>query len=276
MAKNIVWLASYPKSGNTWTRLFLYNYLFNPNEPSPINEAHRIGPSDATAALYRKLSKRTLDPTNTTEILALRPEVISAHSSNGADVNFMKTHNANTLAFGRPLIPAEFTRSAIYILRNPLDMAVSFAHHYGLSMDKTAEAIGNSGHAIYGDETLVHQFIGNWSKHVKSWTKAKKFKVCTLRYEDMLADPEASFGKALKSIGAPSDPARLRRAIEFSSFAESKKQEQEHGFVEQSQHSKTFFRSGKAGEGRKSLPQSAIDKITADHGDTMRKFGYLD
>jgi len=276
MPKNIVWLASYPKSGNTWARLFLFNYLFNPEKPAPINEAHRIGPADATALLYKRASKEFVDLRNVEATLALRPRVIAAHSSNGADVNFMKTHNANVSAFERRLIPAEFTRSAIYILRNPLDMAVSFAHHYGLTMDKAAEAIGNSAHAIHGDESLVHQFIGSWSDHVTSWTKEKKFKVCALRYEDMIADPEASFARALDSIGAPSEPKRLKRAVNFSSFRELKDQEEKHGFVEQSRNSKNFFRSGKVGEGRSVLPEAAIDRIIADHGPVMREFGYLD
>jgi len=111
---------------------------------------------------------------------------------------------------------------------------------------------------------------------VTSWTKEKKFKVCALRYEDMIADPEASFARALDSIGAPSEPKRLKRAVNFSSFRELKDQEEKHGFVEQSRNSKNFFRSGKVGEGRSVLPEAAIDRIIADHGPVMREFGYLD
>ncbi len=276
MAKNIVWLASYPKSGNTWLRLFLFNYLLNGEKPAPINQAHKIGPGDADAVAYRKAAAGFADLNDPETIMKLRPKVLSGYSENGADVNFVKTHHANVITLGKPVIAPELTRSAIYILRNPLDMAVSFAHHYGLTTEKTAEAIGNPTHAIHGDSNLVHQFIGNWSKHVKSWTRAKRFKVCILRYEDMLVDPHVGFAKALKSIGAPVDEQRLDKAVRFSSFRELKQQEETHGFVEQSRNSKTFFRSGMAGEGLKSLPQPAIDKIIEDHGDLMRKYGYLD
>lgn len=276
MAKNIVWLASYPKSGNTWLRLVLFNYLFDNEKPAPINQAHRIGPGDAVSMLYRKLAKKPADLMNLETSLALRPRVIAAHSANGADVNFMKTHNANIELQGQKLIPKALTRAAIYVIRNPLDMVVSFAHHYNSGVEEIAEAIGNENHTITPDDSVVHQFIGNWSEHVRSWTNAKGFKVAVLRYEDMTNDPVTAFGSALNFIGAPPNAERLEKAIRFSSFDEAKKQEQTYGFVERPANSKAFFRSGKVGEGRETLPQSAIDRIIADHGPTMKKYGYLE
>jgi len=275
MPKNIVWLASYPKSGNTWLRLFLFNYLFNPDEPAPINQAHRIGPGDAVSMLYRKASKTPVDLNDVETSLTLRPHVIKNHSSNGADVNFMKTHNANIDVRGRKLFSKEFTRAALYVIRNPLDMVVSFAHHYNAPVEEIAEAIGNPTHVIEPDNSVVHQFIGNWSDHVRSWTDAKGFKTNVLRYEDMTNDPEKTFGSALTFIGAPQEPERLKKAVRFSSFAESKKQEQKYGFIERSATSKSFFRSGQVGEGRDVLPQSAIDRVIAEHGPMMKKYGYL-
>lgn len=277
MPKTIIWLASYPKSGNTWLRMFLFNYLFNPDKPAPINQAHRIGPSDATAALYTKAVPFGLNITDPRAVLTARPSVVSAHAGNGADVNFMKTHNANIPVDDKPLIMPEHTRGAIYVLRDPLDMAVSYAAHYGLSHDNTAEAIGSASNTILPDQTksVVHQYLGNWSDHVLSWAKPKGFKSHVIRYEDMQSDPEGTFAGVLKYIGAPSEPERLARAVRFSSFDEVKKQEDEHGFVEKSLNAERFFRAGRVGDGRKQLPQSAIDRICADHGDVMKQYGYL-
>jgi len=275
MSRNILWLASYPKSGNTWLRLFLFNYLFNPDKPAPINQAYRVGPSDAVAALYRKIAKGNVDLSDLKTSLKLRDQVIRAHSRNGADVNFMKTHNANMEAYGQKLIPPALTRGAIYIIRNPLDMVVSFAHHYNSGMEDAAKAIGNPAHTVSPDPSVVHQFIGSWSEHVRSWTEKASFEHHVLRYEDMIDDPETTFEGALRFLGAPDEKEKLRKAIRFSSFDESKKQEQKFGFVERSSGSKNFFRSGRVGEGRAVLPSSAIDRIISEHGDVMEKHGYL-
>lgn len=276
MPKNILWLASYPKSGNTWLRLFLYNYLFNPDKPAPINQAHRIGPGDATAHFYRKIAKGSIDLHDQTAVLRLRPNVIAALSKNGANVNFMKTHNINADAHGFRLIPPEVTRGALYIIRNPFDVAVSYAHHFACSYDEAALSLGQDTTVTVADETVVHQYLGNWSEHVRSWARARDFKTKVIRYEDMQSEPEKTFSEALRFIGAPPDEERVARAIRFSSFDEAKKQEKEHGFIEKPKKAEQFFRSGKVGEGRKALPQSAIDRILADHSETMKRYGYLE
>ena len=277
MPKTIVWLASYPKSGNTWLRLFLFNYLFNLDRPAPINQTHRVGPSDASALLYRTAAVGPADLRDEKTVLRLRRRVIETHASNGADVNFMKTHNANIKVQGVSLIPADMTRCALYVLRNPIDVALSYAHHYGLSHDGAATALGNPLTGTLADDSVVQQYLGNWSAHVRGWARARDLKTCVLRYEDMQRDPQGCFGRALRHIGAPVDDARLDRAIRFSSFDEAKKQEQEFGFVEKGQQSGTaFFRSGKVGEGREAMPQSAIDRLIGDHGETMKHHGYLE
>jgi len=276
MTKTILWLASYPKSGNTWLRLFLFNYLFDLDAPAPINQAHRIGPADVTAALYRALAKgRPFDPMDAQGALALRPKVLAAHAATGASVNFMKTHNANITLQGTPLIPVPLTRGALYIIRDPLDMALSFAHHYKVSHDHLVKALNSADHTTTPDETVVPQYLGGWSKHVRSWERARGFPTQVIRYEDMSADPHAAFAAALTFIGAPVDDARLDKAIRFSSFDEASKQETEHGFVEKPKNAARFFRSGKTGEGREGLPAEVIRQIERDHEAVMRRHGYL-
>jgi len=274
--KTILWLASYPKSGNTWLRLFLFNYLFDPDIPAPINQAHRVGPGDATVALYRAAAKgRPFDPRDSKAALALRPRVIAAHAGTGAAVNFMKTHNANIDVAGTPLIPPALTRGALYVIRDPLDMAVSFAHHYKVSHEHVAEALGSSAHATTADDTALQQYLGNWSKHVRSWERATGFPTRVIRYEDMTIDPHAAFAAALTFIGAPVDDTRLDKAIRFSRFDEASRQEAEHGFVEKPAGATRFFRSGKTGEGRETLPAPSIARIERDHEAVMRRHGYL-
>ena len=273
--KNIVWLASYPKSGNTWLRLFLANYLAGPNGPVPINKVEKYATGDSDAALYRAAHGPGFNPRDDRASLQGRDAAFRLLSSNGADVNLVKTHNKNKRIGQLRLIQPSITRRAIYILRDPLDMIVSYADHYGLTPEQAAAEISNEATCILPSATQVRQFNGAWSEHVKSWTQTSKFPVTVLRYEDMLADPAAAFSKVMSDLGAPVDQARLDAAVTASSFDEARKQEDAGGFREKSPASTRFFRSGKTGEGRDVLSHEIIERVIAEHGPVMKQFGYL-
>lgn len=274
--KSIVWLASYPKSGNTWTRIFLANYLMNADRPVPINQVHRFGMGDSIAKSYHMIAGRRIDVSDYRLTLSLRERVLAAIVANKADVNFVKTHNVHDAAFGVTLIPEKFTRSAIYIIRNPLDMLLSFSRHYGLSHADTVAAIARTDHSNAADATTVTQFLGTWSGHVQSWTARLPYPVLTVRYEDMLDQPHESFAAMLEHIGMPVDPDRLEKAIRFSSFDEVSSQEAEGGFVESSPKNERFFSRGKAGQWRTELAPRLVKQVRRDHRKIMQKYGYLD
>ena len=274
--RNIVWLASYPKSGNTWLRLVLANYLTNATQPFPVNQLGRMGGGDAVAAQYSAVAGRGLDGLDEDAILALRPKVLRGYALNGADVNLLKTHNPNRHIRGVEMIPPSLSKAAIYIIRNPLDVVGSYKAHYGITIEQTVEAMGRDDHVVMGAGTAVTQFPGAWSSHVQSWTGAKAFPVTVLRYEDMQTDPVETFTKALTALGAPVDAARLERALEFSAFDQAREQEAAHGFIEKGQRaSAPFFRSGASGGWKDTMPENLVQRIIADHGRVMRKFGYL-
>ena len=206
--------------------------------------------------------------------LALRPKVLNGIVANGAQINLVKTHNVRTRVFGVDLIPAHLTRSAIYVLRNPLDTVLSYARHYGHTPELAAAALGRRDTTVAGPGSVT-QFIGNWSEHVLSWARCRDFPVLTLRYEDIHADPEGSFTKALEHLGVPVDSGRLDRAIRFSSFDEVRSQEERVGFIERSPQSERFFDSGRAGRWREELPRTVAERLRREHGRVMREFGYL-
>ncbi len=274
--KNIVWLASYPKSGNTWTRIFLANYLVNGDKPVPINQVHRFGMGDSVAKMYHAVAGRQIDIGDYNLTLRLRERVLTGIVANRADVNFVKTHNINAEAFGVTLIPEKFTRSAVYIMRNPLDMLISFARHFGLSHEEAVERIANPQHATPAEPKTVTQFLGTWSEHVQSWTSKKPYPVLVLRYEDMLDSPRESFGRLLEHVGVPVEPERLDKAIRFSSFDELSRQEEQQGFIEASPKAERFFARGKRDQWREELTPRLIKRVRRDHRKTMKKYGYLD
>lgn len=274
MKKSIVWLASYPKSGNTWTRIFLANYLANRDTPLSINQAHRFCMGDTIAKTYAMVAGGPVDTTNISHMLALRPRVLQGVVANNADINFVKTHNVNAEAGGVPLIPLELTRSAIYIMRNPLDMVLSYARHYGVTKEEAVHHVSRSDNSNQADAQSVTQFLQSWSDHVQSWADKPKFPTLVLRYEDMLDDPTAEFTKVLNHIGIPVDADRLARAIKFASFKELAKQEETGGFVEKPAQAEKFFARGEKGQWQSELAPELVTKMRRAHKKTMKQYGY--
>jgi hypothetical protein len=273
--KSIVWLASYPKSGNTWSRIFLANYLLATLEPIPINQVHRIGIGDSVADAYKIVAGGRFDPTDTMGHLRLREKVLRGIVNNGADLNFVKTHNARDRAFGVELILPRYSRAAVYILRNPLDLAVSYARHYGQTMAQAVRSISRPDNTTAADEKSVKQYLGNWSDHVAGWTGAGDFPVHVMRYEDMKADPGKAFAGLLGFLGIPVDPERLERAVGFSSFDEMKRQESVTPFVERSKNADRFFHTGETGQWKDALSPDDVAFLRQRHGKVMSKYGYL-
>ncbi|MEM9044119.1 MAG: sulfotransferase domain-containing protein [Pseudomonadota bacterium] len=273
--KNIVWLASYPKSGNTWTRIFLANFIFNPEEPMPINQVHRLGMGDAITKSYKMVCKGPFNPTDHIQSLKLRNRVLRGIVNNRADINFIKSHNLKSTAFGYTLIPTEFSKSAVYIIRDPRDMIISYAKHYGQTLDRAINSTSRSDNTTAANSDSVKQFLGSWSEHVKTWTAASDVPLLVQRYEDMISDPKKTFGELLDFIGLPYEQPQLEKAIAFSSIGEMKKQEEVEPFVERSSNSGSFFGRGTSGHWREVLTEEQAKKIEDLHGAMMRKFGYL-
>ena len=274
-AKSIAWLASYPKSGNTWTRIFLANFLLNASEPVPINEVHRIGVGDAISGGYKKVNGGHYDPSDTEGHLKLRGKFLGALARNGADLNFVKTHNLNDHAFGTRLIDPAFTRCAVYIVRNPLDVIISYGRHYGQTPSQACQSLARSDNTTAADANSVKQYLGKWADHVRGWTKTKAFPVHVMRYEDMLADPEPTFSAFLEFLGIPSDPERLSRAVKFSSFDVVSKQEASDGFIERSNNNQKFFHTGTTDQWKGALTEEDIAFVHKTQGAMMKRFGYL-
>ncbi|WP_300549075.1 sulfotransferase domain-containing protein [Roseovarius sp.] len=276
MKKSIVWLASYPKSGNTWTRVFLANYLMNASEPLSINQVHNFGMGDSIARTYDMVAGRKIDVNDIPLTISLRDKVLRAIVANNADVNFVKTHNARVSPEGVEFIPDKYTRSAIYIMRNPLDMVLSYARHYGIDNAEAVKRITHPDNANAPVDGTVVQYLGTWAGHVKSWTTFAPWPRLVLRYEDLLDDPHTHFSKVLDLIGVPVDAERLDRAIRFSSFDELSKQEDTQGFIERPKESTKFFGKGQKDQWKTDLEPELADTIRAAFGDTMKRYGYLE
>jgi hypothetical protein len=272
----IVWLASYPKSGNTWLRAFLHNLLRNPAQPMGINELDKFCLGDSQAPWYLEVSGGRSPAEMTKEELApLRTRVHEAFTRAHPDSVFAKTHNILASFAGVPLVSMEYTVGGIYVLRNPLDVCLSVADHFGLSIDDAIAFMANPQAGTENTEANAFEFYGTWSQHVMSWTHDDNPSLMRLRYEDMLDKPRQAFGRVANFLGLKPPRERLDKAIKFSSFKVLRNQEEKAGFRERSQHSEHFFRVGRSGQWRKVLTTAQIDAVVEAHHEQMERFGYL-
>ncbi|MEH6545121.1 MAG: sulfotransferase domain-containing protein [Sneathiella sp.] len=271
----IIWLASYPKSGNTWVRTFLHNLLINAEQPADLNELAKFTIGDGNKAWYENVSGKPYESFTPEEAAALIPKVQEAYARSRPDSVFVKTHNYLGRVLNVPLITPGLTAGAIYIVRNPLDVVISLSDHYGLALDDGIEMLNNPEAFSAETDQKVQDHLGSWSDHVKSWELMDKSMCHSMRYEDMLFKSEKTFGGLAKFLGLNPPKQRLRRAIKFSSFAALQKQEKDSGFNERSDKTEKFFRVGKAGQWKTVLNLEQVDRIVDAHSDMMAAYGYL-
>ncbi|MBI2425362.1 MAG: sulfotransferase domain-containing protein [Candidatus Hydrogenedentes bacterium] len=274
------WLASYPKSGNTWFRIFLTNLIRDAEEPVHINQLDAT-PIFSARVLFDEFTG--VDSANLTheETARLQPRVYEFLARDDAAPRYRKIHDAYTLLEdGSPLIPTEATLGALYFIRNPLDVAVSFAHHGAIPIDRSIARMANASFT-FCDETdrLLQQLpqrLLTWSEHVKSWVDQCAVPVHVMRYEDMKRAPLKTFSAAARFAHLPDDAGRIQKALENSDIKELQRQEAETVFRERAPKAESFFRKGEAGSWRESLSEAQVERILADHGEIMQRFGYLD
>ncbi len=277
----IYWLASYPKSGNTWFRSVLANYLSDTDEPVDINQLQTGSIASSRVWVDDVLGADTADMSQD-EVEWVRPEIYRWTVQEARDqIGYHKIHDAYSYrADGRPLVDDVATLGAVYILRNPLDVVPSLANHNNVDIETAIAQMADPSYALSKATTKLPnqllQRMGTWSQHVKSWVDAREISVFTLRYEDMQTDPVSAFGAAFSALQLPHDPKKLAQAISFSRFENLSAQEAQNGFRERPPKTARFFRKGQVGDWRTVLTAEQVTRVIQDHREIMRRFGYLD
>jgi hypothetical protein len=273
-ATGIVWLASYPKSGNTWVRLFL-NAL-----ERGIDELDFARPeASSRMASDRGMIERHLDLAiadfSWEEAAELRPLAYRALAKTPGGPVLVKVHDERGLTpAGAPLFPAEATLACVHLVRDPRDVCLSLAAHNGASIDKTITTMGDAASATgAASKTQMRERRGSWSSHGESWLAAP-FPRLTLRYEDIVADPLHHLGAIARFRGIEATPEAIARAVAAADFSKLAAREAETGFRERPPGMARFFRAGKPGQWRDALSPDQIARIERDHGALMRRFGY--
>ncbi|MCX6307171.1 MAG: sulfotransferase domain-containing protein [Bacteroidetes bacterium] len=276
--KNLVWLASYPRSGNTWFRIFLSNFLsgFHGKDLNHLE----IDQLASSRNMFDELAGLRASELTVEEIRNLRPVVYQLLSEQSENPVYLKSHDRFYITpAGDPLFPPGYSYGCVYFIRNPLDVVVSNALYFGKPVDEIILALNNPGQTLHTSndslKPLLEEWLGSWSDHVTSWLNSG-IRVHIIRYEDMLACPVQTFTNALRFLNLSFSEEQVWQAVSETSFETLKKSEAEFGFKEKLQKCESFFRYGKEGTWKTFLNELQVKRITSEHHHLMARFGYLE
>lgn len=273
--QGIIWLASYPKSGNTWLRAFLANLFSGEADPVSFDRMSNFIPSEALTAWYEQTYGADFDTSDNEAVSARRATVQSKLAAGKQTPIFLKTHSYLGQEQGHSTINLNITIGAVYIVRNPLDVVVSAAPHFNLTIDQTIELMADTQMTSQAGGKLVFEKPADWSTNVRSWTKKSHPSLLVLKYEDLLQEPKKNFTQLTRFVQLNKSTKEIQRAIDNSSFKSLQSLEQRDGFSERPDHAKSFFRKGETEQWREALSEAQIRKIIDTHHKQMKRFDYI-
>ncbi|NSW44486.1 MAG: sulfotransferase domain-containing protein [Bacteroidales bacterium] len=272
MNQSIIWIASYPKSGNTWCRIFLARFLFG------ITNINQIAiPIYSSKSFLEDEADIDVSELTYKELHELRLQKFSNYCNESLFP--VKIHDMyQKQLFGMPFLPTQNSKAVIYLVRNPFDVAISFSRHLGISIDKTIDIMNQDHYQLSVPKkkylNQLPQIIGSWSKHIESWLSQNEIPLIIVKYEEMLHRPYETFAKILTFIGKNYTTEKLSDAIHFASFENLSKQEQQFGFEEKSLYQQVFFHTGKSEYYKTILNRNQINTIFENHNSMIKYFNY--
>ena len=280
--KKIFWIASYPKSGNTWIRSIIASLFFT--DEGKFNFSHlKYIPYFDKKKNYEFIKEINLeDYNNLNQIINISKYWYEAQKlikiQNG-NFGFFKTHYANvTIGNKYHYANKDVTHGVILIIRDPRDVAVSFAKHLNYSIEKTTKILVNNKAVIKGNDDTFPMMHLNWENFYLSWMSLN-IPILTIKYEDMIGDIHASLVKIINffhenfNIKINNKEIKIKNIIESTSFESMQKMEKNDGFNEATYGS--FFRKGKAQQWKSILTKDQIKIIENEFKNLMYEFGYL-
>ncbi len=264
---NIIWLASYPRSGNIWLQTFLYCLIHNAHFPPSLDALAAFCTPENSALHFLSLDSRPLGEWSREETASHRAVAQTAIANLRDENVFSNTHAALMMSHGAATIEMAQTAGAIYLVRNPLDIVLSLAADQSMTIDEAIIRL-ETEHETENSDRFAYECQGSWSSNVLSWTHQSHAGLHILRFEDMLDVPEKAFGPLAPYLGLDSSPERISRAIHFSSFSNFAPKAAEGGYI-------NLVRVGKSDQWRDVLKHEQINRIIRQHAKQMERFGYI-
>jgi len=275
----ISWIASYPKSGNTFIRSFLASYFFSDTGKFDFDLLYNILQFPSL-----KFSKTDLFSKKD----AAQNWIYNQNFFFNNKDTFLKTHNTLIEFEGYKFTSPKQTRGAIYIVRDPRNVVLSMSHHYSLTYEESFKKMINSEASLlektFNNDHSNFTFLGSWSNHYKSWRDNNEFKVLFLKYEDFEENAEKEFKKILSFIYELKNEKfiindkKFSNALKSTNFTNLKNKENIYGFEESIYSDKgkklNFFNFGFQNKWQKKLPNDIVKKINLSLKNEIIELGY--
>jgi len=279
----IIWLASYPKSGNTWLRSLLASYYFSKDGSFDFKLLDNIDQFPSTQ-FFRDKKDTFSAPEDTSNLWLSEQEKINQDNK----IRFLKTHNALCKINSNSFTNEKNTLAGIYIIRDPRNIVTSLANHYQVDVNKAFDFMKDEKKALI--EKVKERYLGfvpilSWALHQESWIKCTKFPILTIRYEDLQLETFQTFIKVIKFINKLSNLENLinetkaKKSIISCEFEKLKKLENKNGFSEAMVDKKTkkkisFFNLGRKNDYKRLLQTNLIDEMSSLYNQQIKKFNY--
>ena len=274
----ILWISSYPKSGNTWVRTFLSTYYFSKNE-----EFHFGLLKNIRQFPHNKFFDRDI---NTIGKAINSWDKAQSIINSKNELVFLKTHSALVKINNIPFTSKKHTIGGIYIVRDPRNVITSMANHYQLGFDETLKFMTNEKKFLINtnapNDFANFTLLNSWSNHYKSWTENKEFKILLIKYEELEANAKETFYKIVKFINNLKDIKdeinidRVNKITESVEFEKLKMREEKEGFPEAIKDKKKikFFYLGKKNNWRNILKKNQIKTCNSIFKFDLEKLKY--
>jgi hypothetical protein len=280
----IIWISSYPKSGNTWLRSLISNYFFSKDGNFSFELIKQID-SFPSSKFFRNYEDKFEKPEDTSKYWIKEQEKINSLNK----IFFLKTHNALCKINGNKFTDQNNTLAAIYIVRDPRNVITSIANHYQITTQNAFDFMKDKNRGIIereGNRYTGFQPLFSWDLHLKSWTENTLYPSLIIKYEDLIIDTASVFKKVLEFIKKITnsknniDKQKLLKCVENCKFSNLKTMEREKGFDESMVDKKTgekitFFNLGEKNNFKDILEKNLINEMNDYFKYQLKKYKYI-
>ena len=277
----IIWLASYPKSGNTLLRSILASYFYSEDGLLKFENLYKI----TQFPLSSQFMSLGIDINNDREVFKNFINVQKSINQEKGKIRFFKTHSSLCSIYNYNFTDLQNTLGVIYIVRDPRNVATSVAHHYNLSIDEAVETMIDKKKFMDKTTKNLRVFLGSWNFSYNSWKNLKdQKKYMLIKYEDLVVKKKTVLLKVFKFLNTLGmkfdlDMIKLNKVIKNTEFEKMKVKEQNEIFYEavadKDGQRKTFFNLGPKNDWRKLLDEKNRYKIEKNFKKEMIELGYL-
>ena len=282
----IIWIASYPKSGNTWVRSLLSTYLYSKDGNFNFNLLKKILKFPSKKYL-KYFTNDFSDIKKVSEHWIASQERINLYNENKSI--FLKTHSALCTLEKNPFTNKKNTQAVIYIVRDPRNVITSVGNHYSMNIQESYNFMIDRNRILTSDkwggvDFGISEVLGSWSDHYKSWKNINFAPILNIKYENLINDTKKTLIEIINFINKFNeikiDNEKISKTVDSCNFENLQKMEIKEGFFEASYNEKlnkkiNFFNLGKKNNWKNLLDPEIEKKIREVFSKEMKELRYI-